>query len=173
MHKWNVYVHSTPPYQPFEYSHKDAKLSKGLPSSNKNIHQMLLVHDSKRCNCNSFVWQSKSDYFLPLQRIQNTFKIELCARWCLFFNSLEAILKRTWQLHCTLQKVQEIVHAILNGNWIVSIPPNSILNGIVSWSNFQIIAVLWRLWSYSNDQPDWFWFASRIWLSFIIHKWNL
>ena len=90
-----------------------------------------------------------------------------------FFNSLEAILKRTWQLHCTLQKVQEIVHAILNGNWIVSIPPNSILNGIVSWSNFQIIAVLWRLWSYSNDQPDWFWFASRIWLSFIIHKWNL
>ena len=85
MHKWNVYVHSTPPYQPFEYSHKDAKLSKGLPSSNKNIHQMLLVHDSKRCNCNSFVWQSKSDYFLPLQRIQNTFKIELCARWCLFF----------------------------------------------------------------------------------------
>ena len=64
-----------------------------------------------------------------------------------FFNSLEAILKRTWQLHCTLQKVQEIVHVILNC--------------IVSWSNFQIIAEwCWRFWSYSNDQPARFWFAS-------------
>ena len=114
MHKWNVYVHSTPSYQPFEYSHKDAKLSKGLPSSNKNIHQMLLVHDSKRCNCNSFVWQSKSDYFFAFTKDSEDIQNWTVRSVMPFFNSLEAILKRTWQLHCTLQKVHEIVHAILN-----------------------------------------------------------
>ena len=147
MHKWNVYVHSTPPYQPFEYSHKDAKLSKGLPSSNKNIHQMLLVHDSKRCNCNSLFGRARVIIFCLYKGFRTHSKLNCALGDAFFFNSLEAILKRTWQLHCTLQKVQEIVHVILNC--------------IVSWSNFQIIAEwCWRFWSYSNDQPARFWFAS-------------
>ena len=88
MHKWNVYVHSTPSYQSFEYSHKDAKLSKGLPSSNKNIHQMLLVHDSKRCNCNSFVWQSKSDYFFAFTKDSEHIQNWSVRSVMPFFNSL-------------------------------------------------------------------------------------
>ena len=83
-----INVHSTPSYQPFEYSHKDAKLSKGLPSSNKDIYQMLLVHDSKRCNCNSFVWQSKSDYFFAFTKDSEHIQNWTVRSVMPFFNSL-------------------------------------------------------------------------------------